>query len=35
MNPKRYVGRLASLAVAILAVLTITACGGRRLGERR
>jgi polar amino acid transport system substrate-binding protein len=28
MNPKRYVGRLASLAVAILALLTITACGG-------
>jgi polar amino acid transport system substrate-binding protein len=28
MNPKRHVGRLASLAVAILAVLAITACGG-------
>ncbi|HEX5849644.1 MAG TPA: transporter substrate-binding domain-containing protein [Rubrobacter sp.] len=28
MNPKRHLGRLASLAVAILAVLAITACGG-------
>jgi polar amino acid transport system substrate-binding protein len=28
MNPKRHVGRLASLAVAILAALAITACGG-------
>ena len=28
MNRKRNLGRLASLAVAILAVLAVTACGG-------
>jgi hypothetical protein len=28
MNPKKHVGRLASLAVVILAVLAVTACGG-------
>jgi polar amino acid transport system substrate-binding protein len=33
MNPKKHVGRLASLAVAILAVLAVTACGGGGSGS--
>jgi ABC-type amino acid transport substrate-binding protein len=33
MNPKKYVGRLASLAIAILAVLAVTACGGGSSGS--